>query len=120
MKIQDFITKAIEGGWGTGYFMNIREGDGYYFSQPINRAEAEKWLREHPAKGAKIVQHDVHNRELQYRTLLDPEAWKAVGKVEGWKVGWYQENRKPWHYKMLLMIDSLCEGKSIEQYLETL
>ena len=52
--------------------------------------------------------------------FLDPEAWKAVAKVEGWNVGWYGKNVPSWHYAMLKLIDALAEGKTIEQYLETL
>ena len=82
--------------------------------------------------------------------LLSVEAWKAVGKVEGWKercmdcdgdvtrketpeypnlpngLSWC-DTRCPrkmfmqgWHHKMHLMITALAEGKSIEEFLETL
>lgn len=65
-----------------------------------------------------------------HKVLLDPEAWKAVGKVEGWKgetsfwgclscddeALWMPT----WKYKWHRMIDALAGGETIEQYLETL
>lgn len=71
--------------------------------------------------------------------MLDPEAWKAVGKVKGWK------QSEDWKYKMYMkyhpdgemtremvlcvdhwrvamhkMIDQLAEGKTLEEYIATL
>jgi hypothetical protein len=81
-----------------------------------------------------------------HEILLDPLAWQAVGKVEGWKeegiksldgkVCAYDGYRDcgmgracrftgfpkidKWHWHMHQMIDALAEGKSIEEFLETL
>jgi len=59
-----------------------------------------------------------------YELLLNPELWKAVGKVEGWNVHDNSRNlyeAKPhWLYLQHRMIDALAEGKTLEQYLETL
>ncbi len=66
--------------------------------------------------------------------LLSAEAWKAVGKVEGWKdsvcfgcgdtseriCDCEQRTGEEWLLNMHDMIDALAEGKTIEQYLETL
>lgn len=93
MTIQDFIAKAIEGGWisqwGTMTHINL---------EPIK--------------------HEI---------LLDPEAWKAVGKVEGWPDTSEIAQGLPvpmttigWLWNMHRMIDALAEGKSVEEYLETL
>ena len=68
------------------------------------------------------------------KILLDPLAWKAVEKVEGWgKEGLCgacnlyltEEGEEPcpqegWKHKMLGMIDALIEEKTIEDYLLTL
>lgn len=88
-------------------------------------------------------------KEIMSKSLaeifLDPLAWQAVGKVEGWgfkKIFLPSINDKStYHYdihgdlnniknisiltsgyteKMHKMIDALCEGKSINQFLETL
>jgi len=58
-----------------------------------------------------------------HRTVLDPEVWQAVGKIENWKNNatkypWCA--REPWENKMHDMIDALAEGKTIEEFLETL
>lgn len=60
----------------------------------------------------------------KHQILLDPLAWKAVGKVEGWggntecnKCG---KNFNGWKGKMTGFMDAICDGKTIEQYLETL
>ena len=63
--------------------------------------------------------------------ILDPKAWEAVGKVEEWHQeigmrthhiqkgnGW--EVLLDWQYHMHAMIDALIEGKTIEEYLETI
>lgn len=81
MKIQDFIMKAVLGGW-----------------RP---------------KDNLVV--DEHNENTFGQLVLDPEAWKAVGKakgIPGWNL-WALEN-------MHGMISALFDGKTIEQFLETL
>lgn len=73
--------------------------------------------------------------------LLSPRAWQAVGKVEGWDKQPNFDYSIPedfdinthvmgnnvrylpgelWQTKMHRVIDALAEGKTIEQYLETL
>lgn len=60
--------------------------------------------------------------------LLDPLAWQAVGKVEGWQdvQAGYRESdglilyESGWKRRMHRMIDALAEGKTITQFLETL
>lgn len=67
-----------------------------------------------------------YNRCVMDSIFLDPLAWQAVGKVEGW--GDYAPYDTPntdpklnsWRFNMHCMIDALCEGKSTEQFLETL
>lgn len=90
MTIQSFIEKAVAGGW----------------TSKVYEAEAEMGLVNYEA------------------VLLDPEAWKAVGKVEGWlaDVSCADDCREhqEWFDKMHRMIDAIAEGKTIEQYLETL
>lgn len=129
MKIKQFIEKAIEGGW----------------EQPLNKS-VEDYTKSDIAK-----------------TFLDPKAWEAVGKVEGWKkevcfwcgskesrggmtvstpdsppegwqtcegcgIDWMEKaefgidgNHIPeWKYIMHQMIDALCEGKTIEEFIKTL
>lgn len=53
--------------------------------------------------------------------LLDPLAWQAVGKVEGWPKLWDCNAYIPgWQSKMVGLMYSLIEGVTIESYLETL
>lgn len=59
--------------------------------------------------------------------LLDPEAWKAVGKVEGWKEDTHYtvegvRVREGTNYvkNMHRLIDALAEGKTVEEYLASL
>lgn len=112
MTIKSFIEKAIEGGW--------RNPRGYVDSQFI-----------------------IDMDEVPH-ILLDPLAWKAVGKVDGWKPisecdycggsgrcpdapepcafceGTGTDQSITWLSQMHRMIDTLADGKTIEQYLETL
>lgn len=64
------------------------------------------------------------------RILLDPLAWQAVGKTEGW-IGYKRtgidkgneieyHDMEVWKSNMHRMIDALAEGKTIEQFLEPL
>lgn len=55
--------------------------------------------------------------------LLDPEAWKAVGKVEGWPASVHtpmKEDMRGWEFEMHRVIDALASGQTIEQFLATL
>jgi hypothetical protein len=51
--------------------------------------------------------------------LLDPLAWQAVGKVEGWGKGKHGLMMYEWLTNMHRMIDALAEGKTIDEFLET-
>jgi hypothetical protein len=105
MTIQSFIEKAIEGGWWpkpSHYAIEFVEG------------EPKETLTNYSA------------------ILLDPLAWKAVGKVEGWCEGTpcqpngecsdcgFQGHQVEWLMRQHDMLDALADGKTIEQYLETL
>ena len=102
--IQRFIEKAIEGGW----------------KGPV---------------GAPVIAHRKYGltmtrRMYESHVILDPEAWKAVGKVEEWPT-FYGEcdhrgmcsGRCPESQRlsavahMHRMIDALVEGRTIEEYL---
>ncbi len=104
MTPKQFIEKAIDGGYG--------------------RYDEKGW-------------GNGNNVECFYHLVLDPLAWQAVGKVEGWKdsdfyLGSLMENKeglshpkfsftgKAYEYRIHMMIHNLCEGRSIEQFLETL
>lgn len=115
MTIQQFIEKAIKGGWKAER-TDILLKDGEHI-------KVENGLYFRNGGGNNYVVAEI---------LLDPEAWKAVGKVEGiacdgtenthWHVprcsGALQDN---WgRSRMREMVEALCNGKTIEQYLETL
>jgi len=93
MTIKDFINKAIEGGW----------------KDHISNMEW-KWAWENAVT-----------------PFLDPKAWEAVGKVEGWNGqngGYGRETlcswKSTWQQNMHQMIDALVEGKTLEEFIETL
>ena len=110
MTIKDFIQKAIEGGWENKLFwFKVKESE----DSPVE-----------------IVDTSMNNINS---ILLDPLAWQAVGKVEGWEKKHYRGceyklrgqctpicSEDSWTLYIHEMIDALCEGKTIEQYLETL
>jgi len=114
MTIKEFINKAIEGGWKPNKVNKI-----------IGRVAIGEIVAQTKRRGGK------GNRDLLPLVLIDPKAWEAVGKAEKWAD--YEEN----HYedrrgdlwsqtlpivqsKMRGMIDALIEGKTLEQYIETL
>lgn len=98
MKIQQFIEKAIEGGW-----------------------DEKKNPRMQLVRGRYRDSGFPH--ELMF---LDPLAWQAVGKVEGWdKCPQGIEDCVSIHLGNTLeiwknMLEALWLGKTIEQYLEML
>lgn len=127
MKIAQFIEKAIEGGDDLGgNYLNSEKlgypkweivsdtilGDNIEFRQVSIGFGGDPT----PVKWRVSVRH----------ILLRPETWKAVGKVEGWATMCipytsYSDTSTPvWQYQMHRMIDALAEGKSIEEYLQTL
>ena len=123
MTVNDFIKKAYEGGW------------------EFTPIESHDWKDGLLGK--------LHQTPLT-SVFLDTKAWIACGKVEGWKIYncracdgklvkscgigsvafplWcsdchnYQEGKdaSEWQKNMHRMIDALAEGKSLEQFLETL
>jgi len=110
MTIQQFIEKAIEGGWND--LFNGKKPLEVLPSTDV-RNFLIKW--NHPDDPQILRTHEF---------LLDPLAWQAVGKVEGWnfdRISSKFPNRRPfWHIRMLDMIDALAEGKTLEEFIETL
>lgn len=110
MTIQQFIEKAIEGGWDFTDNVNFSEEDRARFKRT-----------EHLKDPKNIA-------GFWGAVFLDPLAWQAVGKVEGWKSlddsDWatnaWMDITPEWHVNMRNMIDALAGGKTTEQYLETL
>lgn len=112
MTPEEFIEKAIKGGW---------------------KYEAEDWKGEPfcDPSGCFIGDYEslIEPKHVN-AILLDPKAWEAVGKVEGWKKceelcpearGYlYDDENTCWHGYMSRMLDALFLGKSIEEYLKTL
>lgn len=65
--------------------------------------------------------------------LLKPDVWQAVGKVRGWKnepcksPSWMHEGNiadyekcEEYRYHWHLLLDALAEGKTIEEYLQSI
>ena len=72
--IKQFIEKAIEGGWNIklqGLKCSIR---GYYDNERFNIIEKTDDINE-----GIFLSYSIEE------IVLDPKAWKAVGKVEGWE-----------------------------------
>lgn len=125
MTIKQFIEKSVEGGWIP--------------QRPYLVLQFEK--------GAKLYADTVLAQMLIQEIVLDPLAWQAVGKVEGWakcvcscgnkEFKLFQRveshcmectkcdeviNRKnpEWKFQMHRMIDALADGKTIESFIKTL
>ena len=114
--IETFIEKAIKGGWNpykldnkVWYYQTVDyddDFDGYiHFTSTVNGDGRKYWMKD---------------------ILLDPEAWKAVGKVEEWThfgdcryhpVGNLCPVCSEGDYKdkMHRFTDARCEGKTIEE-----
>jgi len=117
MKIQTFIEKAIEGGWRKDLTEKPLCTPEISYLVPEKEKVYGVWFR----WGKKNERGELHSESreiLMYEILLDPEAWKAVGKVEGWPEA--LERQEAWKTYMHRMIDALAEGGTISSYLETL
>ena len=96
MTIKEFIEKAEQGGF------------------PVVDIGGTK---EYPSLGKDL---------LFVLMLLDPKAWEAVGEAEAWQSikdygsEFISNKYTAARYRHTKLIDALWEGKTIEQYLETL
>lgn len=120
MTIQEFITKAIEGGWNPWRTIVM--------PQPafVERVDFDTWS---VCDNPNFELSAPRGRISQSRMFLDPEAWRAVYKDGFWREAkvfinlWTKGNPRTmptWQYKMHRMIDALAEGKSVEEYLASL
>ena len=129
MTIQQFIEKAIEGGWIFNVWFPM---DDWKFNARKSVIDFWRIIPEDkiPDRLKKHAPSDWPKQRgsIPLQTiLLDPLAWQAVGRVEGWRMrdeedifnGGYLEEDE-WLTKMHRMIDALAQGRSLEQYLETL
>ncbi len=127
MTIQQFIETAIEGGWPEQW--DPKETS--RLSMRYVKASDYKFLDWYPEK-------------LYITSIfLDPKAWEAVGKVRGWSeesvyqkhikmdpesrkdLGDFAEDladhtRSNYVDHMHAMIDAVCSGKTLEEYIATL
>lgn len=108
MTTQQFIEKAIEGGWKDGrslmVLLDMMRRDG----------------------------HVMMAKSVLRSALLNPDVWQAVGKAEGWKEypSFHLQSNifgnptplqmEGWRARWFQMIDALAEGKSTDQFLEDL
>ncbi len=119
MEINTWIEKALKGGWLPTDDDDVGEwrvsGDDFHYNVK------------------KTSNGSIYDSRSIYEILLDPKAWEAVGKVEGWSertaivdkvtihvAGKKEELPLTWQYHMLSMIHALFDGKSIKEYLKTL
>lgn len=120
MTIKEFIEKAIEGGWRQKEYPEFNV---------IEVSNVGVHLNCHGVLG------DFEYTFYREKILLDPLAWQAVGKVEGWDVQNVQGTthltdngtkrnylfiENGWMNKMHAMINALAEGKTLEEYISTL
>lgn len=126
MSIEEYIQKAIEGGWGKDYLV----GGDYVVRLMTPTSDV-------------TISGAMNQYSGNYHSIfLDPKSWEAVGKIEGWNQGELgvcsmcgartpeecvlspecvtsdiiDESR----YKMHGMVDHLCNGGTIESFLERL
>ena len=101
--IQQFIEKALVGGW-----------------QPADRDSCiigfyERHFAYQPQ--SMLQGRSSAIRMMAYEAvLLNPKVWQAVGKVEQWYEGRYGPE---WLHHMRHMIDALAEGHTLEAYVQS-
>lgn len=112
--IQQFVEKAVEGGYSFAEillkyeYVGIRISDGYAYFLYKCEGDDRTWSID---KSINAI-------------LLDPAAWMSVGKTEGWDgpdtpkpFGEHTSHAKQ---KMMAMVPRLWSGESVEQYLSSL
>lgn len=119
MTIKRLLERALEGGWkpkGWEYKTIVFDG--------VSRDNTEAMFSNEHGEGGIWREFPI---EIVF---LDPLFWQAAGKVEGWEefedtdyldhsVDMYYQD-KSWKVRMHRMIDALSEGKTLEQFVETL
>lgn len=113
MTIKQFIERAIEGGWNPKGILTHPDHRFWWWHKDLDGHEGLSWAFNHP------IENSTSGMSIE-EILIDPEAWKAVGKVEGWKSPHNIAIQTEWSKKMHGLVDALIFGKTIEQYLETL
>jgi hypothetical protein len=101
--IQQFIEKALVGGW-----------------QPADRDFSiigfyERHF-EYQLRSVLQGQRSAIRMMAYEAALLNPKVWQAVGKVEHWYEGHYGPE---WLHHMHKMIDALAEGHTLEAYIQS-
>jgi len=101
--IQQFIEKAIIGGWRS----EVQEFSilGFY-----------EHHFEYQQRGIATGRYSAIRMMVYEAVLLDPKAWQAVGKVERWYEGYYGPE---WLHYMHKMIDALSVGQTLEAYVQS-
>lgn len=129
MTPKQFIEKAIEGGWNNH---SVNQAsllfDGLKNAEVLVNGFGYAFLHKKGEQSEGGLFQDKSDSFRVETVFIDPLAWQAVGKVEGWEdrctfsceqpcvhvpIGGYTD-------KTHRMIDALVEGKSVEQFLETL
>ncbi len=101
--IQQFIEKALVGGWQpAGRDFSVI---GFY------ERHFEYQLQSVLQGRSSAIQMMVYEA-----VLLNPKVWQAVGKVEKWYEGRYGPE---WLHHMRKMIDALAEGQTLEAYIQS-
>ncbi len=94
--VQTFIEDAIAGGWGV-------QANGHRGVEKVGHV-GNKYFYIHAPDGGTY-------REQTAFMLLDPIAWRAVGKTRGWKERQYVYSIRG---RMHRFIDALADGDDIE------
>lgn len=105
MTIKKFITLAIKGGWG-----------GNFKETPVVEILEHKLIGIHyrgEYSGIKMSIYDI---------VLQPEVWKAVGKMMHWEEDHRTLglNESPYESRMVDMIRFIWKGKTVQDYIKTL
>ena len=106
MTIQQFIEAAIEGGW---------KNDGQKVTNSLQKDVTRALFSPQMTRLTSL--QDM---------CLDPEAWKAVGRLKGWKTDGmcgaceYPGSMDDPEWHMHQMVRALCNGQTLEEYIATL
>jgi len=111
MKIDEFLQAGLDGGWRPDLLGGINP---FYLTFEISDVGRVCWSYTcENDKGKKIVVQIMES--TIYYLLLDRDLWYAVARVKGWNMESVATNEP-----IYMMVRWLNNGKSVEQYIESL
>lgn len=123
MTIEEFVNKAIEGGWKLNGYEEYPQRVEFFVAEKNEDGSVKRynpyWIKIFVtipnAMSGGTLDH-IKEERIEY-IILDPKFWEAVGKTD---IRVTTELKIWAKSRMLMMIDHLCNGGTIEDFISKL